>query len=92
MEDRELLKIGTTYRLRQQCAESQAVFWSRFGVTQSVGARYESGQVVPTSVAILIALWASGKVRDEDLDAARQAAGRTRTPMKCHEIWAPLLA
>lgn len=92
MKKTDLLELKTAYLLRKQCAESQVVFWSRFGVTQSIGARYEAGQAIPTSIAILMALWASGKVNDQDLDGARQAVGRTRAPMKCQEIWAPLVA
>jgi DNA-binding transcriptional regulator YiaG len=34
-------------RLRNQCKLNQSDFWSRFGVTQSGGSRYESGRTIP---------------------------------------------
>lgn len=40
--------------LRAKLRLSQAAFWSRIGVTQTTGSRYESGKwVVPTPVATL---------------------------------------
>jgi hypothetical protein len=46
---------------------NQTEFWSRYGVTQSGGSRYEQGRNVPKALAILISLHRSGKVTDKDL-------------------------
>ena len=46
---------------------NQSDFWSRYGVTQSGGSRYESGRNLPKALAILISLHRSGKVTDKDL-------------------------
>lgn len=47
--------------------ESQSTFWARFGVTQSSGSRFETGLGVPPPVAILVKLYANGKLSDGDL-------------------------
>jgi hypothetical protein len=47
--------------------ESQATFWARFGVTQSSGSRFETGLGVPVPVALLVRLYATGKLSDGDL-------------------------
>jgi transcriptional regulator with XRE-family HTH domain len=58
---------------RKALGESQGTFWQRFGVTQSGGSRYESGRTIPRSVRLLMALYASGTVSDEDLKIAAGA-------------------
>lgn len=55
---------------------NQAGFWTRFGVTQSGGSRYESGRGLPKPVAILLWLHDSGKIGDADLEAAQKAIKR----------------
>jgi len=45
---------------------NQCEFWSRLGVTQSGGSRYESGRTVPKSVAILAHLV---YIKGENIDA-----------------------
>lgn len=52
---------------RQKENLNQKDFWSRYGVTQSGGSRYESGRNIPRSLAILLWLHRSGKVTDKDL-------------------------
>lgn len=54
-------------RLRIRKRESQEKFWSRFGVTQSSGSRFETGVVIPPPVAILLRLYVNGTLKDEDL-------------------------
>ena len=56
-------------RLRIRKRESQEKFWSRFGVTQSSGSRFETGLAVPPPVAILLRLYVNGRVSDGDLQA-----------------------
>lgn len=46
---------------------NQTDFWTRYGVTQSGGSRYESGRNIPKPLAILLWLHRSGKVNDKDL-------------------------
>jgi len=67
--------IGAYRKLR---AENQSSFWARFGVTQSGGSRYESGRGVPKPVRILMALFADGKVTDDDLAVAAGAKPKPR--------------
>lgn len=51
---------------------SQIDFWSRYGVSQSGGSRYESGRDIPQPLAILLRLHRTGKITDKDLaDAMR---------------------
>jgi transcriptional regulator with XRE-family HTH domain len=56
---------------------NQSEFWSRFGVTQSGGSRYENGRNIPGPTQILLALYAAGKITQDDLSAAQQAIGPT---------------
>lgn len=82
--------VGKIYQMRMRTGEGQATFWRRFGVSQSAGARYESIQTIPTPTAVLIMLWLSGKVTDSDLERARQACGRSTTPLTCCNPWGPV--
>lgn len=43
-------------RERQMTGLNQQQFWSRFGVTQSGGSRYESGRAIPKPVRMLMAV------------------------------------
>ena len=54
-------------RLRIAKRESQERFWSRFGVTQSSGSRFETGLAVPAPVAILLRLYVNGRLSEGDL-------------------------
>lgn len=56
-------------RLRIAKRESQEKFWSRFGVTQSSGSRFETGLSIPAPVAILLRLYVNGRLSDGDLQA-----------------------
>lgn len=62
--------------IRRKAGMNQAQFWSRFGVTQSGGSRYEGGRGIPTPAAMLVWLRESGVVDDKVLDAARKAIGK----------------
>ena len=55
-------------------AETQAEFWSLYGVMQSNGSRYESGLAMPLSVAMLMIIRAEGMLDDEQLNRARALA------------------
>lgn len=57
-------------RYRKTAKESQFRFWSRFGVTQSRGSRFEQGAEIPAPVAILLGLYFNGVITDSDLHAA----------------------
>lgn len=70
------IDLGNLADLRKSHGENQETFWRRFGVTQSGGSRYESGRNIPTPIAMLVALWATGKIDDNDLTQSRKAIGR----------------
>ncbi|MFL6671963.1 MAG: transcriptional regulator [Massilia sp.] len=59
--------IGDLRQFRISKRESQEKFWGRFGVTQSSGSRFETGLSIPAPVAILLKLYANGKLSDGDL-------------------------
>lgn len=63
---------------RKQSGLNQSAFWSRFGVTQSGGSRYESGRNVPIPTAMLIWLRESGRIGDQDLADALKAVKAAR--------------
>ena len=52
---------------------NQSEFWSRYGVTQSGGSRYESGRAMPGPLKLLVQLHLAGVVTEADLVAARKA-------------------
>jgi DNA-binding transcriptional regulator YiaG len=58
---------------RKKSGMNQNAFWSRFGVTQSGGSRYESGRDIPTPTSMLIWLLESGRITDQDLADAQKA-------------------
>ncbi|SMB28761.1 putative transcriptional regulator, XRE family [Sterolibacterium denitrificans] len=70
------IDMGNLAELRRAHGENQEVFWRRFGVTQSGGSRYESGRNIPTPIAILVGLWATGQINDEALLQARKVINR----------------
>lgn len=61
------IKAEDLRKYRRSKRESQGLFWSRFGVTQSRGSRFEKGAEIPKPVAILLELYLSGVVTDGDL-------------------------
>jgi hypothetical protein len=73
----------TLRKYRKSLRESQYCFWSRFGVTQSRGSRFEMGTTIPQPVAILLQLYFDGIITDDHLpsqlligdEAARKSTG-----------------
>ncbi len=61
---------------RKQHGGNQQYFWSKFGVTQSGGSRYESGRKIPIPTALLMQLYFDGKITDDDLAAAAKVVAR----------------
>lgn len=53
--------------LRYSMRENQTQFWSRFGVGQSSGSRFECGMAIPLPVLLLIRLYFLRIVSDQDL-------------------------
>lgn len=54
--------------------ENQMQFWSRFGVTQSGGSRYEADRSIPEPTGILIMLYLTGVIDEAALAKAKKAA------------------
>lgn len=67
MARKQKLDFSNIQTDRQKEGANQRDFWSRYGVTQSGGSRYESGRNIPKPLAILLYLHRSGKVTDKDL-------------------------
>ncbi len=64
------LKDIKAYRLSRD--ENQTQFWTRFGVTQSGGSRYESGRELPIPVAMLVLAFAAGLLDEKSLEKLRR--------------------
>jgi transcriptional regulator with XRE-family HTH domain len=64
---------------RDARGENQSEFWSRFGVTQSGGSRYESGRALPKAVAVLLIAFVDGLLDDATLRRLVKAAGKFNT-------------
>lgn len=57
---------------RKQVKESQKTFWSRFGVTQSRGSRFELGANIPKPVMILLRLYFEARISEDDIRSVSQ--------------------
>lgn len=79
MAKNKKIDMSNLAELRRSRGENQDVFWRRFGVTQSGGSRYESGRNMPTPIALLLGLWASGQINDDDLLRVRKLINRPMT-------------
>lgn len=66
-------KIVSLKDQREASGENQSQFWSKRGVTQSGGSRYESGRTVPKPVRMINAL-INGKATIEQLKSGELAA------------------
>lgn len=64
---------------RKALGENQSAFWSRFGVTQSGGSRYESGRALPKPVAVLLIAFVDGLLDDAALRRLVKAAAKFNT-------------
>lgn len=58
---------------RKKSGLNQTTYWSRFGVTQSGGSRYEGGLTIPAPTAMLIWLLDAGRISEQDLVDAKKA-------------------
>ena len=67
MARKKKLDFSNIADVRQKQNLNQTEFWTRYGVTQSGGSRYESGRNIPKPLALLLWLHQSGKVTDKDL-------------------------
>jgi|SRR5579863_9098723 hypothetical protein len=65
---------------RKKVRESQKRFWSRFGVTQSRGSRFELGASIPNPVMILLRLYFENIISDDDISRVSQPRPAARWP------------
>ncbi len=72
------LDLSNIQEHRRKLDMNQSEFWSRYGVTQSGGSRYESGRNMPLPTAILIYLRETGQLTDDQLAAAKKAIAKSR--------------
>ena len=63
---RKKLNGAALKALRKGCGMSQGMFWTKIGVTQSGGSRFENGRRMPLPVALLVDL-----VHVRGIDAAK---------------------
>ena len=70
MARKQKLDSSTIVAARKKAGINQQDFWTRYGVTQSGGSRYESGRNMPKPLRMLMVLHKAGKVTDKDLAEA----------------------
>ncbi len=75
------LDLSNIQEHRRKLGMNQSAFWSRYGVTQSGGSRYESGRNMPLPTAILIYLRETGQLTDDQLAAAKKLIAKRRKPV-----------
>ena len=62
--------------MRQKAGTNQAVFWSRVGIGQSAGSRYESGRNIPRPVQMLLRIAYGAKAQAaKQVEALRPSVG-----------------
>jgi predicted transcriptional regulator len=64
--------------LRAASGLNQTDFWSRFGISQSCGSRYERGRRMPMPIRILIRAWIDRLIDDAALAALLRKVRQTR--------------
>lgn len=69
------INLNDPASLRRARNENQSAYWTRFGVTQSAGSRYENERALPAPTATLVALFELGVVTEQDIAEARKAGG-----------------
>ena len=67
MARKKKLDFSNIADIRKKQNLNQTEVWTRYGVTQSGGSRYESGRNIPKPLALLLWLHQSGIVTDKDL-------------------------
>lgn len=66
------------YRIDQ--GENQKTFWTRFGISQGAGSRYETLRKPRGPLLLLLVLYESGVIDNKALSAARKKAGLPKLP------------
>ena len=62
--------------MRQRAGLNQTQFWSRVGIGQSAGSRYESGRNIPRPVQMLLRIAYGAKAQSaKQVEALRPGAG-----------------
>lgn len=61
------LTSAALVKLRETTKLNQTEFWTRIGVTQSGGSRYENGRAIPKPVQLLIRLAYGGEAESGEL-------------------------
>ncbi|MBK7236364.1 MAG: hypothetical protein IPI02_12330 [Sterolibacteriaceae bacterium] len=69
--------LSNVRNIRQSTGLNQSVFWSKFGVTQSAGSRYQSDRNLPAPLKLLMQAWLDNVLDDAML--ARLAAKVARS-------------
>lgn len=73
MPSKSIHKFADIRLTRKSTGVSQETFWRRFGIKQSCGSRYETGDLIPMPTALLMQLYFDGRITDDDLAAAAKA-------------------
>ena len=65
------------FAMRQKAGTNQSVFWSRVGIGQSAGSRYESGRNIPRPVQMLLRIAYGTRAQSaKQVDALRPGAAQ----------------
>ena len=63
--------------MRQKAGTNQSVFWSRVGIGQSAGSRYESGRNIPRPVQMLLRIAYGSKAQSaKQIEALRPSSAQ----------------
>lgn len=72
------LSVDNVQEMRKSSGLSQTAFWTKYGVTQSGGSRYENGRSIPKPVKVLLQAQIEGAIDDATLAKLLKKVARTK--------------
>lgn len=61
------VSVDNVQEMRKSSGLNQTAFWTKYGVTQSGGSRYENGRSIPKPVKVLLQAQIEGALDDATL-------------------------
>lgn len=76
------LNLANIKDIRKFRGENQHVFWSRYGLTQTSGSKYETGRKIPLPLSILIMMHLQGTITEKDIEMVKKQVKVKKTATK----------
>lgn len=73
------MNMANIKAIRIYRGEDQQTFWSRYGITQSGGSRYENGRNIPMPSRILVMMHLQDIITTQDIERVMRQIKKTAT-------------